>query len=75
MAPSVAPFALTVNEPTVSIASLSAKVSFAGLAPGFVGLYQINVQAPANLPTGNQPVQITTFGGVVSNIATIAALQ
>jgi uncharacterized protein (TIGR03437 family) len=58
----------------VSIANLSANVTFAGLAPGFVGLYQINVQAPAGLPTGNQPVQTVTFG-VVSNIATIAALQ
>jgi uncharacterized protein (TIGR03437 family) len=74
MAPSVPPDS-TVQPPTVSIANLSANVTFAGLAPGFVGLYQINVQAPANLPTGNQPVQIVTFGGVVSNIATIAALQ
>jgi uncharacterized protein (TIGR03437 family) len=74
MAPSVPPD-LTVNAPTVNIARLSATVTYAGLAPDFVGLYQINVQAPANLPTGNQPVQIVTFGGVVSNIATIAALQ
>ena len=73
MAPSVPPDS-TVQPPTVSIANLSANVTFAGLAPGFVGLYQINVQAPAGLPTGNQPVQIVTFG-VVSNIATIAALQ
>jgi uncharacterized protein (TIGR03437 family) len=73
MAPSVPPDS-TVQPPTVSIANLSANVTFAGLAPGFVGLYQINVQAPAGLPTGNQPVQTVTFG-VVSNIATIAALQ
>jgi hypothetical protein len=31
-----------------------------GLAPGFVGLYQINVQDPAGLAAGNQPVVITS---------------
>jgi uncharacterized protein (TIGR03437 family) len=73
-APSGPPLANAINLPAVSIAGLSANVTFAGLAPGFVGLYQINVQAPVGLPTGNQPVQITTLG-IASNIASIAALQ
>jgi uncharacterized protein (TIGR03437 family) len=55
----------------VTIAGLTASVTYSGLAPGLVGVYQITVQAPAGLPTGNQPVQIT-IGGVVSNTATIA---
>jgi uncharacterized protein (TIGR03437 family) len=71
-APSVPPLAQTTVLPTVTIAGLSATVSYSGLAPGLVGLYQVTVQAPAALPTGNQPVQITT-GGVVSNTAMIAA--
>jgi uncharacterized protein (TIGR03437 family) len=28
-------------------------VSFSGLAPGFIGLYQINVQVPANAVPGS----------------------
>jgi uncharacterized protein (TIGR03437 family) len=73
-APSGPGLANAINLPAVSIAGLSANVTFAGLAPGFVGLYQINVQAPVGLPTGNQPVQIITLG-VTSNIATIAGQQ
>jgi len=74
MAPSVPPLAQVVNTPAVSIAGLSANVSSAELAPGFVGLYQINIQAPAGLPTGNQLVQIFTLG-IPSNVVAISALQ
>jgi uncharacterized protein (TIGR03437 family) len=73
-APSVPPLAETINVPEVRIAGLPANVTYSGLAPGFVGLYQINVQAPAGLPAGNQTVQITTLG-VASNTATIAAAR
>jgi uncharacterized protein (TIGR03437 family) len=72
MAPS-APLDQTVNTPTVSIGGLLAIPSYSGLAPGFAGLYQINVQAPMNLPGGNQSVQVTILG-VASNTVTIAAL-
>jgi uncharacterized protein (TIGR03437 family) len=71
-APSAPPLAQTTVLPTVTIAGLPATVTYSGLAPGLVGLYQVTVQAPAALPTGNQPVQITT-GGVVSNTAMLAA--
>ena len=74
LAPSIDPLAQTTVLPTVTIAGLPATVTYSGLAPGLVGLYQVTVQAPAALPTGNQPVQITT-GGVVSNTAMIAAVH
>lgn len=64
------PPAETVYAPAVSIAGLSAPVTYSGLAPGFAGLYQIKTQVPVGLPTGNRPMQITTLG-VTSNIATI----
>lgn len=45
---------------------------FAGLAPGFVGLYQINVQIPANLVPGLEvPVQLRQGEGL-SNAAVIS---
>jgi len=52
--------------PTVTIGGANAIVSFSGLAPGFVGLYQINAEVPATSHSGNQPV-VVEMGGVSSN--------
>jgi uncharacterized protein (TIGR03437 family) len=56
----------TVAKPIVTIGGTNAVVAFSGLAPGFVGLYQINAQVPASLSPGNQPVVIT-MGSTSSN--------
>ncbi len=48
--------------PTVTVGGRPAQVSFAGLAPGYVGLYQINVTIPADAPTGVQPVVVSSNG-------------
>jgi uncharacterized protein (TIGR03437 family) len=42
----------SITPVSVSIGGVSAPVSFSGLAPGFVGLYQVNAQVPGNAPTG-----------------------
>jgi minor extracellular serine protease Vpr len=55
----------TVATPEVRIGGQIAPVRFSGLAPGFVGLYQVNVQVPAGAPTGFQPLTIS-LGGVTS---------
>jgi adhesin/invasin len=60
----------TVTNVTATINGVLAKVTFQGLAPGFVGLLQVNMQVPA-LPKGTYPVQIAA-GGVKSNSASIA---
>ena len=60
-APSAA-LSRTVNPVTVSIAGRDAPVSFAGLAPGFTGLYQINAQVPSGLAAGNAILVITAAG-------------
>jgi len=52
----------------VTIGGVAAPVDYAGLAPGFVGLYQINAHVPTVLSAGNQPVVIT-MNGVQSAIA------
>jgi uncharacterized protein (TIGR03437 family) len=45
---------------TVTIGGASAPVAFAGLAPGFVALYQVNVQVPFDAPVGSAvPVVLT----------------
>jgi uncharacterized protein (TIGR03437 family) len=58
--------------PVVTIGGVPATVSFSGLAPGFVGLYQINAQVPAATLTGPWIPIGLTIGGVTSNTATIA---
>jgi uncharacterized protein (TIGR03437 family) len=52
--------------PTVTIGGLPAEVQFAGLAPFFVGAYQVNIKAPAGVPSGNAQMLISS-GGEVSN--------
>jgi uncharacterized protein (TIGR03437 family) len=55
---------------TATIGGLPAAVPFAGLAPGYVGLYQVNVTVPQLVP-GNYPLQIFA-SGMASNAATIS---
>jgi uncharacterized protein (TIGR03437 family) len=66
------PLARTNATPDVTIGGVPGTVAFSGLAPGFVGLYQINVQVPVGAPTGPDIPMVLTIGGVVSNTATIA---
>lgn len=41
-------------------AQITPALQYAGLAPGFVALYQINVQIPANAPTGTVIVELSS---------------
>jgi len=59
---------------SATIGSSTAQVAFAGLAPGFVGLVQVNVVVPSGLPTGAYPLAIT-IGSETSNAATISVTQ
>jgi len=53
----------TLNPATVTIGGRNAPVLFAGLVPGFVSLYQINVVVPSGIaPTNSAPVVITVAG-------------
>jgi len=60
--------------PTVLIGGISAQVGFAGQAPGYPGVNQINITVPNNAPTGNAVTLqvISADGTVTSNPATIA---
>jgi uncharacterized protein (TIGR03437 family) len=48
--------------PTVTVDSLPSTVYFAGLAPGFVGLYQIDFQVPTGAKSGDDVVTVTQNG-------------
>lgn len=72
-APALAdPLSVTLDTPTVTIGGKTAAVSFSGLAPSYVGLYQINVQVPADAPVGDAVPLVVTQSGVPSNTVTIA---
>jgi adhesin/invasin len=48
---------------TTTIGGAGTDFIFAGLTPGFVGLYQVNVVVKPGTPTGNSvPVVITAAG-------------
>ncbi len=73
-APSVAP--QTTNPVQVvygggGTGSVSTNAIYAGLAPFFAGLYQINALLPQNAPTGNVPVTVS-MPGVASNVIEMA---
>ena len=51
---------------------VNATPSFVGLAPGFVGLYQVNVQVPVNSPKGDSVGIFLVNGGQISNTVNIA---
>lgn len=56
--------------PQVSIGNANAQVLFAGLSPGSVGLYQMDVQIPDGVASGNLSL-VVTQGGIVSNTVTV----
>ena len=54
-----APFAQVIAPVRVQVGGVSVTPSFAGLAPGFVGLYQVNLAVP-NLPSQTYPLRVVT---------------
>ena len=66
------PLSYTVATPTVSVAGKNAPVSFSGLAPGFVSLYQINATVPSGISPGNQVPVVLSIAGETSPPVTIA---
>jgi uncharacterized protein (TIGR03437 family) len=61
----------TVAPTTATIGGQTATVLYSGLAPGFVGLAQANLQVP-DLDPGDYPV-VLTVGDAVSNAAIVSA--
>jgi uncharacterized protein (TIGR03437 family) len=56
---------------TATIGGMPANVSFAGLAPGFAGLWQANIEIPSGLAQGDFPLTVSV-GGQSSNTANVS---
>jgi uncharacterized protein (TIGR03437 family) len=68
----MSPLSRTVVPITISIGGVPANVFFAGLTPGFVGLYQVNATVPAGVTPGSQVPVTLTGAGQTSAPVTIA---
>jgi uncharacterized protein (TIGR03437 family) len=64
--------ALTIQTPTVTIGGVQASTNFAGLAPGYVGVYQVNALVPTTVTPGASVSLSLSAGGVSSKTVTIA---
>ena len=57
---------------TAMVGSQTANVTFAGMSPGWVGLFQVNFRVP-QLRSGDASLSITV-GGAASNAASISVV-
>jgi uncharacterized protein (TIGR03437 family) len=71
LAPAVAPFAAPDQGVRILLDGQNAEVLFAGLAPGAIGLLQVNVRIPA----GVTPSQNVLVGARIGNVGLTSAIQ
>jgi uncharacterized protein (TIGR03437 family) len=57
------PLVFSLVEPALTLSGIELPISFAGLSPGQVGVYQINAKVPHWVPLGlEQPLTISQSG-------------
>ena len=64
--------ATTTLPVTAMLGGTPAPVLFSGLAPGFAGVYQVNLSVPSLVPTGDEIPLTLSVGGVTSNQVNVA---
>lgn len=69
------PLSVTTTLPVVTIGGVPALVTFSGLAPGFTGLYQVNVQVPDDAPAGDQVQVLINIGNTLSAASVTIAVR
>ena len=62
------PLSVSLVQPTVTLGGVNLPVLYSGLAPGLVGVDQINVSVPSNVPTGFSVPLVITEGDVSTSI-------
>lgn len=62
----------TAHPVTLTIGGVQAPVLFAGLTPGYVGLYQVNASVPPGITSGDQVPVVLTAAGQSSTPVTIS---
>jgi uncharacterized protein (TIGR03437 family) len=71
---SASPLSYVTLVPTVTVDSQPSNVYFAGLAPTFVGLYQIDFQVPPGAKSGEDVVTVTQ-NGIAANSTLLPVSQ
>lgn len=66
LAPLAGPLSNVVQQVTATIGGRPATVLFAGMAPSFAGLMQVNIQVPSDAPQGSGAALVLNVGGVTS---------
>ncbi len=65
----------TQAQVTITFGTVNGEVEYAGAAPGFAGLNQINVRIPALAPVANDVPIFISAGGRTGNRVTVAIIQ
>jgi uncharacterized protein (TIGR03437 family) len=63
------PLSIALTAPTVTLGGVSLPVLFYGLAPGEVGVYQINVSVPGSVPNGFPVPLVISQGSSSTSLA------
>jgi uncharacterized protein (TIGR03437 family) len=71
-AASASPLSRTTETVSLTIGGVPAEVFFAGLAPGFTGLYQVNAFVPAGVAPGDAVPLVLSVAGQLSPPVTLA---
>jgi uncharacterized protein (TIGR03437 family) len=69
------PLAMALSAPQVTLGGVTLGVQFAGLAPGEVGVYQINATVPLNAPQGLSVPLVVSQGGSTQTINNLRVVQ
>jgi uncharacterized protein (TIGR03437 family) len=69
------PLYSTTAPVTVTFGDVTVPAAFAGLTPGVIGVYQVNVTVPAGVPEGNQVPVMVSVGGKSSSVSIYMALR
>jgi uncharacterized protein (TIGR03437 family) len=62
------PLATTLTPPTITLGGVTLPVIYSGLAPGQVGVNQINVTVPSNVPPGLALPLVISQGGATNTL-------